>query len=136
MILTIKRDTFNPGFTLGEFLVDGAFFGFTCEDADRKLEDGGIKEHGRTAIPRGRYKVTLSMSTRFKKLMVEVIGVRGFSGVRVHGGNTAADTLGCPLLGAIRTAAGVRDCAAINQRLIDLVQGAINRKEPVFLDVI
>jgi hypothetical protein len=135
VIITIRRDTFDPAFTLGKMLIDGSPFGEVCEDTDRYLENGGEKQYGRTAIPRGRYKIVLSRSQRFGKIMPEVVGVPGFSGVRIHGGNHAADTLGCPLLGAVRTADGVRDCAAINSELIAKLAGCDNRGEPVFLDV-
>jgi hypothetical protein len=135
MILSIRRDQFAPDFTLGMFLIDGVYFGEICEDTDRKLEAGGEKQYGRTAIPRGRYKIVLSRSQRFGKIMPEVLSVPGFSGVRIHGGNHAADTLGCPLLGAIRTANGVRDCAAINQELINKIASCENRGEAVFLEI-
>jgi hypothetical protein len=119
--LRLHRDVFDPGFTLGVLYHDDAFLGYTCEDAERE----GDKVYGKTAIPRGRYRVTISHSARFGKDMPEVHDVPGFSGVRIHGGNTAADTLGCPLLGSKRTNNGVRNCAAINEHLMDLLRAAL-----------
>lgn len=119
--MILKREIFSDTYTLGSLSINGEHFGYTCEDADRRLEDAGIKIKGRTAIPRGKYKVVLSHSNRFNKVMTELKDVPGFSGVRIHGGNTHEDTEGCPLLGLYRTETGVRECAAINKKLIDLV---------------
>lgn len=103
MELKVFRDVFGEDFTLGEFSVDGLHFAYTCEDTDRHLEDGrAAKVYGKTAIPRGRYKVVLSHSARFGKVMPEVLNVPGFRGIRIHAGNTAADTEGCLLLGVAR----------------------------------
>ncbi len=135
MNITLKRDVFADKFTLGSLLIDGKHFGFTCEDRDRKLEDGGEKVYGETAIPRGKYKVIVSYSQRFKKPMPEVLGVKGFEGIRIHGGNTSEQTLGCPLLGSMRTADGVANCKVINDRLITLLEMAEDEGEECWLTV-
>jgi hypothetical protein len=119
----------------GQMWIDGVYFGETLEDKDRFLESGGVKINGDTAIPRGVYRVTLSMSNRFRRVMPEVHDVPGFAGVRIHGGNVEADTAGCPLLGVVRTATGVANCHGINERLIDRIGEAIADKENVTLEV-
>ena len=43
MKIEVIRDTFTADATLGKMLVNGGMFGYTCEDIDRKLEDGGEK---------------------------------------------------------------------------------------------
>lgn len=135
MNLTLIRDKFTSDFTLGTLSESGVFLGYTCEDTDRHMEVGGKKIHGRTAIPRGRYQCVLSKSARFKRVMPEVLNVPGFSGVRIHGGNTHEDTEGCPLLGLERTANGVRSCAAPNAELIRLMESSAKRGEEVWLSV-
>lgn len=135
MNFTIKRNVFASKYTLGTFLVDGKPFGFTCEDTDRKLEAGGEKVAGETAIPRGRYPVIMSYSQRFKKPMPEVLDVTGFTGIRIHGGNTKEDTHGCPLLGSMRTQDGVANCRSINDRLITLLEVAEELGNDVWLTV-
>lgn len=119
----LLRSTFADEFTLGTLFYGDWFLGYTCEDKDRHLEAGGAKVPKRTAIPRGYYRMTVSMSSRFKRLMPELLDVPQFSGIRIHGGNTHEDTEGCPLLGAEKTMTGVRDCKEVNARLIKLIQG-------------
>ena len=88
----LKRDVCAPGFTLGRLFVEGKMYGFTAEDEDRKLEETPTaKIRKRTAIPRGLYRLTLSYSNRFKKVMPLIKDVPGFDGVRIHGGNYAGD---------------------------------------------
>ncbi|WP_254561801.1 DUF5675 family protein [Dyadobacter diqingensis] len=79
---------------------------YVLEDKDRRLtvdmpleQIRKIKEPGRTAIPVGRYKVDITYSNRFKRLMPILIGVPGFAGIRIHSGNTHQNTDGCLLLG-------------------------------------
>lgn len=136
MKLELVRDDFTDLRTLGKLYVDGVYLGETCEDCDRHLENGQEeKVYGQTAIPRGLYKVILSFSQRFKKPLPEVLDVPGFTGVRIHAGNTAADTHGCPLLGRVRTADGVANCAPVVQRLIDMLETAEEAGEAVTLEV-
>lgn len=103
MKITVKRKRFSDISTIGELEIDGEFVCFTLEDRDRRLEEGYEKVPGSTAIPRGKYKVTIDQSVRFKKRMPHILNVPGFEGVRIHSGNTAADTSGCILLGAVVT---------------------------------
>jgi hypothetical protein len=135
MDLRLKRDVFEPNLTLGMMFVDGDFLGYTCEDCDRHLESGGEKIFGQTAIPRGKYRVVMSMSSHFHKEMPEVLGVPKFSGIRIHMGNTAADTEGCILLGSVRTNDGVTTCNDVNVRLRALLEECELRMEEVWLTV-
>ena len=80
--------------TIGELLVDGAWFCFTLEDVERPE-----KIPGETAIPAGRYKVIITHSQRFDRELPLLVDVPGFTGIRIHAGNTDADTRGCILVG-------------------------------------
>ena len=132
-ISLIREDDGTHNF--GKLYIDDLYFGETLEDTDRYLEAGGEKVQDDTAIPRGRYKVTVSMSNRFGRPMPEVHDVPGFTGVRIHGGNTTEDTAGCPLLGAVRTASGIANCKGVNERLMDRLHAAAARNEDVWLEV-
>lgn len=133
--LTLHRDVMARGCTLGRLIVDGKIYGYTCEDTDRKLEAGGQKIPGKTAIPRGLYHLTATISVRFKRLMPLIQGVPGFEGVRIHGGNTAEDTEGCPLLGLTRTASGVKNCAGVNAALLELITYAEEQGDVCWIEV-
>ena len=123
-------------FTPGELFYNGQHFAFTCEDEDRRLEDGGKeKVYGRTCIPRGSYTVEVSWSPHFGKRLPGVLGVPGFTGIRFHGGNHAEDSLGCILIGKVRTPDGVAQCAAVVQRVIDLLDSLEDAGQAVVLEV-
>lgn len=106
MVVTIWRKYRKAEYTIGRLYIDGVFFCNTLEDTDRGLMQsmsvGEImngKLYGETAIPVGSYKLTRTWSPRFRKLVPQIMNVKGFSGVRIHAGNTAKDTEGCPLVG-------------------------------------
>lgn len=133
--VAIHRTTFTDTFTLGQMTVDGMHFGYTCEDVDRHLESGGVKIPKQTAIPRGRYRLTATYSDRFKKLMLLIENVKGFSGIRIHGGNTHANTDGCPLLGRVPTSDGVANCGERNATLLDMVVEAEEEGRECWIEV-
>lgn len=64
------------------------------------LEDGPTQ--GKGAIPVGVYPIVLSYSERFRALLPELLNVPGRTGIRIHAGNTEADTEGCILLGLVQ----------------------------------
>jgi hypothetical protein len=131
----IRDNDPNSKHNFGELWANGIVLGQTLEDKDRELEDGGTKIDGDTAIPCGTYGLRLSMSNRFKRVMPEVLKVPGFSGVRIHGGNTEHDTLGCPLLGTSRNKTGVFNCLIPNSKLIRLLEHAESNGESCWLVV-
>lgn len=137
MKLLLSREmTVRPAgaeaFTPGVLYVDGLRFCFTCEDEDRHLERVGIasKIYGRTAIPRGRYRVEVSWSHHFGKELPRILAVQGFDGVLLHGGNRAEDSLGCILLGKVRTTTGIAQCADSVKRLTAMIQACQDKAIP------
>lgn len=101
MEIKLVRTKGTKGFTEGKLFINGVFECFTVEDEDRKLESGGTKIQNKTAIPKGIYNVIISMSNRFKKFLIEILNVNGFSGIRIHSGNSSKDTEGCIIVGSI-----------------------------------
>ena len=79
-------------------------FSYTLEDQVRDIDKSGKfdgeekKVYGKTAIPFDIYKGQVTLSNRFKRDMPAIFDVPEFEGIRIHGGNTAKDTLGCVLV--------------------------------------
>mgnify|MGYP003657163557 CR=1 FL=1 len=94
MNLRLKRTHGTKDYTHGQLFIDEVYFCDTLEDQERET-----KILGQTAIPCGTYKVILTMSNRFKKLMPLLVNVPNFSGIRIHNGNTKDHTEGCVLVG-------------------------------------
>ena len=122
-------------FTPGVIYANGLRFGFSCEDEDRKLESGGLKVKGKTAIPRGRYRLTVTMSNRFKKLLPLILDTPQFTGARCHGGNKAEDSEGCVLMGQVRTRTGIAQCADTVQRMILMIRAKEAAGDQCWLEV-
>lgn len=106
MELKIIREKSNKEYTEGKLYINGVFFCDTLEDQDRGLyqhmslaEIKAVKVYGETCIPYGTYKVELSYSPKFKKVMPAILDVKGFTGVRMHNGVDKNSTLGCILVG-------------------------------------
>jgi hypothetical protein len=96
--LTIYRHTPNIKVdrnNIGDLFIEDEFFCHTLED---EIRPDGVKVYGKTAIKAGRYKVILTRSYRFKRIMPLIVDVPMFTGIRLHGGNSSIDTSGCPLV--------------------------------------
>lgn len=135
MQIVIERGLSGTACTIGKLYLDSVFFAYSLEDVDRKLEAGGKKIKGETAIPRGNYKVTIDFSNRFQKQMMHVLDVPGFEGIRIHAGNTAADTEGCILLGKVRSDNAVFNSRDAVNALFEKVRTALDAGQPVTLEV-
>lgn len=153
MRLVLTRDLFQPGVTLGTLrlygaldlagtpIPDGAEL-FTCEDVDRGLDAAILatlarKVKGATAIPVGTYRVAVTMSERFKRRLPILLNVPGFAGIRIHPGNTSADTEGCLLVGNRRDEANGRvlDSRAPCDWLCAVIAAELQRGGQVTIEV-
>ena len=94
MDLQLDRVFVGSDYTIGKFYVDEVFFCDTLEDVPRKE-----KIQDKTCIPAGKYKVELTFSNRFQRILPLLLDVPGFTGIRIHPGNDAKDTSGCILVG-------------------------------------
>jgi hypothetical protein len=94
MKIRVKRMHYTSESITGILYVDGQQQCYTIEDVERE-----VKVPGKTAIPKGIYKVIINDSVRFKRKLPLLLDVPNFAGVRIHSGNTAADTEGCIIVG-------------------------------------
>lgn len=123
--------------TIGQLFIDGVFECFTLEDKDRYLESSGEKVAGSTCIPRGTYKVTITHSNRFNRLLPLVHDVPQFEGIRIHPGNSSSDTEGCILVGmSVVNNCTVKDSRVAFSKLFDKITLAIAVDEEVELEVV
>ncbi len=106
MRLTLIRIANRPTYCIGKLYIDGVYYCDVIEDTDRGLDDKMTEEEilkkkvkGETAIPTGIYHVYLTYSPKYKKQMPLIDGVKGYSGIRIHSGNTSKDTEGCLIVG-------------------------------------
>src|SRR5258705_2968772 len=114
MEIELTRSIKTNKSTIGELTINGVLECFILEDKDRGLRQGmttselmALKIKTKTAIPTGRYEVVVSFSNRFHKMLPLLLDVPAFEGIRIHPGNTDADTEGCLLPGKTKSADAV-----------------------------
>lgn len=147
MEILLERVNRADRYTEGRLSFDGRHVCDTVEDTDRdenrngRLDCGEVKIQGETAIPNGRYRVTLEYSPKFSpryggRRIPTIHDVPGFSGIRMHTGNTAADSEGCVIVGVRHTAGAVRDSrATLFDKVIPPMEAATARKEAMWITV-
>ena len=138
MRLTLKRLYKLQDYTIGRLYVDGVYFCDTLEDTDRGLTSAmflgtiqRLKRPGKTAIPSGTYFVDMkTVSPKFKLRkwakpyggrVPRLQGVRGFDGILIHPGNTAADTDGCIIVGKNKVKGKVVESVETYTQLFELL---------------
>lgn len=143
----------KAGYTVGRLYVDGELWCNTLEDTDRGLAQSmtvvaikARKVKGQTAIPKGTYEVTLSVSPKFAKktwaakyggLVPILLRVKGFEGIRIHPGTTAEDTSGCILPGLNTKVGQLTESVLCYFRLMDEVfMPAYEAGETVTLEIV
>lgn len=102
MELTLRRKATLHETTFGQLFVDGVFECHTLEDAIREVDGEPValwKVHGETAIPSGRYRITLENSPHFGIDSLTLNDVPGFTDIRIHSGVSAVSTEGCLCVG-------------------------------------
>ena len=121
MKLKVIREASSKNATIGKLFIDDVFFCYTLEDVVRD-----VKIYGETAIPTGMYEVKLTMSNRFKKVLPLLLNVKNFEGVRIHAGNTKADTHGCILVGMVKNLDTIGMSRVAMTKLMDKLKGQEN----------
>ena len=139
MKIKLVRIALKDTYTIGKLYVDGVYFCDTIEDKDRGLDDSMTvseilkrKIKGQTAIPTGHYKIEITYSPKYKRMMPLILNVKGYSGIRIHSGNTSKDTEGCLIVGKNTKVGMVTDSRNTYQRLFGILQ---NQKD-ITIDII
>ena len=94
MLIVLIRHTYNERETRGSLAIDGVPYCQTLEPPVR-----GNATHKKGAIPMGWYKIQVSYSQKFKRVMPLLELVPGFSGIRIHAGLSVNNTNGCICVG-------------------------------------
>lgn len=153
MDIVLKRIAKRDGYTIGRLYADGERICDTLEDKDRGLTSHmsdaqiqGMKIHGETAIPTGKYIVDMkTVSPRFGSKaqykfcggrLPRLVGVPGYSGVLIHCGNTAKDTEGCILVGENKKVGMVVDSVlTMKNKLYPLLKAADAKGERIYITI-
>jgi hypothetical protein len=143
MELQLKRETFTEQSTIGTLSIEGKFECFVLEDRDRGLSDtmplekiAGTKVYGKTCIPYGRYEVDWTMSARFKVMMPILLNVKGYSGIRIHKGNTELDSLGCLLCGTRKKNNMVTESTLATRNLYAKIESAKKQGQRIYITIV
>ena len=138
MRIELVRIAFKSTYTIGKLYVDGKYFSDVLEDKDRGLDSSMTeseilekKVKGQTAIPTGHYVINITYSPKYKRMMPLLLDVKGFSGIRIHSGNTAKDTEGCLIVGKNKKVGMVLESRDTYQRLFKMMQG----QEEITIDI-
>lgn len=139
MKIQLERVQRDRDVTLGALACDGEFVCWCCEDPVREVPGQPVekwKVPGNTAIPRGNYRVDVTLSQRFRRMLPLLVAVPGFQGVRIHPGNTVADTEGCLLPGRIRLGKSVGQSQLAFNDLFARINEAARRRELVTISIV
>lgn len=139
MILTMIREPSVGGATLSRLFKGNDFICDILEDQVRELPGRTVsfwKRKGTTAIPFGTYEVTMETSGRFGPNTLSLNNVPGFEYIRIHGGNTAADTEGCLLPGTRNSANTVANSQIALKKLKTVTWAAYSKGEEVMIEIV
>lgn len=147
MIIHIDRAWEKKGYTISRVFINGERFGdgkkwcSILEDEDRGLNsEMPVKEilkykiYGSTAIPKGVYEVKMYSSQKFGRVPI-LVNVPAYTGVLIHAGNTAKDTLGCLLPGVNDAVGRVSNSRYWATKIKQMVDAAEKRGERVWIKV-
>lgn len=140
MELKLTRNYQKDTYTIGRLYVEGDLFSNTLEDPVRDYSDPNYKVYGKTAIPYGRYRITMVHSPKFSKRYggrkVPLLNnVPDFTGILIHSGNTAEDTDGCILVGQNTQRGRVTSSLVTLYKLLDIFD-SVPEDEEIWIDIV
>lgn len=153
MEIRIDRKWKKSAYTISNLYVDGIKICNCLEDTDRGLSaDMTLSEIKKkkiktaTAIPTGRYRVTLDVvSPKYAKKatfvkycgakMPRLLNVPGYDGILIHPGNTNKDTDGCLLPGKNDQVGRVSNSAYWWKVLYTRMKSANDKNEEIWITI-
>lgn len=156
MEILLKRIVRRPTYTIGHLYIDGRYFCDTVEDTDRdinrngRFDNGEAKVYAQTAIPNGRYRVTMNVrSPKFSSrteynwwrvngrygYLPRLLDVPHFEGILIHAGSSARSSAGCIIVGHNTVVGGVTDSMATCKKLYPILKAAADRNEQIWITV-
>lgn len=152
MELTLYRKFKLPKYSIGKLYINGEYFCDTIEDTDRGLYQGmdlnwllSKKVYCETAIPYGRYRITMDVqSQKFAKkktyqkckgFLPRLLNVPAFDGILIHIGNTQYDSCGCLIVGKNTVKGKVTDSTKTFWKLYDKLSEANKKKEEIWITI-
>ena len=140
MNILLERTFYSPSYTIGKMYIDGKYFCDTIEDVNRDLNKNGkfdgneAKVQDKTCIPFGIYKVKVTMSNRFKRLLPEVLNVPSFAGIRIHNGVDETSSSGCIIVGKNTVKGKVTDSTKYMNLITDKIK-EVQDKQEVYITI-
>lgn len=134
MEIRVDRKYKKEEYTIGKMYLNGMYFCDTLEDKVRILNEFEDKIYGETAIPYGRYRVILTYSPHFKRILPELVSVEFFKEIRIHNGSTKEDTKGCILVGENKVKGMVVNSKKTIKRLMDILL-KLDKDEEIFITI-
>ena len=142
MEIVVTRNWKKETYTIGRLYVNGSFFCNTLEDKVRDLKKEK-KVQGETAIPAGRYDVTMNViSPKYSKKkaydwcegrLPRLLNVPQFDGILIHAGNSAKDSEGCILVGENKVKGGLVNSQKCLKQLWEVLDVAYHRGEEIHI---
>lgn len=153
MNIELRRIAKKATYTIGRLYVDNVYECDTIEDRDRGLTSDmsveqirKIKVASQTAIPSGKYKVTInvvspkfSQKAYYKKAcggkVPRLLDVKGFDGILIHTGRDENSSAGCIIVGRNTVVGKVTDSTTCWERLYRKLQLAHAAGEQLWITI-
>lgn len=137
MLLTLIRTDATPSETLGKLYIDGKPY---CDTLEPPTVPNA--QHPKGCIPQGWYRLSVTKSPKFGRLLPILHMVPGFEGIRIHAGNNRDHTAGCILVGELysRPMDGgavptLFHSKATEQALVEQLLKAKTEHEEIYIDI-
>lgn len=143
MEILLERIAKKKGYTIGRLYINNVYVCDTLEDEVRSVK---IKHH--TAIPSGRYAVTLAVKSPkysqakykwakpYDARLPRLLDVPNYEGVLIHVGNSSEDTSGCILVGKNKVVGKLVESTKTFKNLMDkYLVPAHKRQESIWIEI-